>query len=367
MAKLLFWIALALIAYAYFGYPLLLLLWPWKRPPARAPYFPAISFVIAARNEAGRIDEKIRHLLDLPHLERREILVVSDGSTDGTEQTLAKWRDVDDVRCFHYPEHRGKAYGLNLAMRHAANEIVIFNDVRQKLAPDAAPLLMENFADPKVGSASGELLFVTEGNEGLKTTMYWKYERWLRQQESLSGSSIGATGAFYAIRRELFQPLPEGLILDDVYTPLQIALRGWRAIHDSRARLYDVEAASETQEFRRKVRTLGGNYELLRCLPRLWRPGRTSFQFFSHKVMRLFVPPLLLVLLAASCLAEGSFYRMALWAQATFYAIGALGLWTGGGLPSALRIPAAFLALNGAAAVAFWNQLSGRNITWKSK
>src|ERR1035441_5712906 len=101
MAQLLFWIALALTSYAYFGYPLLLLLWPWKRPAQRAPYTPSISFVITARNEAARIDEKIRHLLDLPCLERREILVVSDGSTDGTEQVLAKWRDVEGVRGFH--------------------------------------------------------------------------------------------------------------------------------------------------------------------------------------------------------------------------------------------------------------------------
>jgi cellulose synthase/poly-beta-1,6-N-acetylglucosamine synthase-like glycosyltransferase len=367
MAQLFFWIALALISYAYFGYPLLLLLWPGKRPTERAPYFPSVSFVIAAHNEAARIDQKIRHLLELPHLDRREILVVSDGSTDNTVHVLDEWRGVEGVRSFHYPDHRGKAYGLNLALSHASNQIVVFNDVRQRLAPDAVPLLMENFADPAVGSASGELLFVTEGNESLKTTLYWKYERWLRRKESLAGSSIGATGAFYAIRRELFEPLPEGLVLDDVYTPLQIALRGWRAIHDSRAHLYDVEAATEKQEFRRKVRTLGGNYQLLRFLPRLWRPGRTSFQFFSHKLMRLFVPPLLIVLLGASWFAEGDFYRVAFWGQAAFYAVGALGLWTGGRLPSVLGIPSAFLVLNGAAAAAFWNQLLGRGIAWKDK
>lgn len=367
MAELLFWAALALIAYAYLGYPFLVLLWPWKRPVERAVHHPSISFVIAARNEAARIDAKISHLRELAYPGPCEILVVSDGSDDGTEARLAAWNGVEGVRGIHYAEHRGKAYALNLALSQAAGEVVIFNDVRQRLAPDAVPLLMENFADRAVGCASGELLFLTEGSEALKTTHYWKFERWLRQQESLCGSVIGATGAFYAIRRNLFQSLPEGLILDDVYTPLQIALRGLRAVHDSRARMFDVEAGSEKQEFRRKVRTLGGNYQLLGFLPRLWLPGRIAFQFFSHKLMRLFVPVLLVVLLVSSWFAEGWVCRLAFWGQVAFYAVGALGLMTGGRLPSVLSIPSAFLALNAAAAVAFWNQLSGREVQWKSK
>jgi cellulose synthase/poly-beta-1,6-N-acetylglucosamine synthase-like glycosyltransferase len=366
MAEALFWISAAAIFYAYFGYPILVMLWPRKRRIARGPCTPRISFVMAARDEQDRIDGKIRHLAEQPYpAGLREILVVSDGSTDQTAERLRAWEGRDSVRTFHYDGHRGKAYAIQLGVTQATGDVVVFTDVRQRLGPDALAQLLENFADPQVGCVSGELRFTTELQPGLKTTFYWMYERWLRRQESLIGSSMGATGAFYAIRRNLFRPLPEGLLLDDVYTPLQIALNGWRAVHEPKAVVYDVEAAGERQEFQRKVRTLTGNYQLLRCLHGLWRFRVVSLQFFSHKVMRLLVPVFLLICAVSNCFLNGPFYRSVLVAQAAFYCAALLGAVLPKSAPRLIGIPHAFVLLNGAALVAMVNFLLSRTPAWK--
>src|SRR5690348_3104752 len=171
--------SVASIFYAYFGYPLLVWLWPRKRQTARGRSTPRISFVLAARDEQDRIDGKIRHLLDQPYpTELREVIVVSDGSTDRTAEHLRAWDGHEGVRTFHYQDHRGKAVAISLGVAHATGEIVVFTDVRQRLDPQALERLLQNFADREVGCASGELRFTSELRPGLKTTLYWKYERW---------------------------------------------------------------------------------------------------------------------------------------------------------------------------------------------
>ena len=366
MAEALFWTSAALIFYAYFGYPLLVLLWPSKNPINRGPYTPTVSFVLAVRDEQDAVDGKIRHLLDQAYpAEKREVIVVSDGSTDATVERLRAWEGHAGVRCLHYDDHRGKAAAITLGVANATGEIIVFTDVRQRLDANGLVRLLENFADPRVGCASGELRFRSESQPGLKTTAYWKYERWLRHQESLIGSCMGATGAFYGIRRELFRPLPEGLLLDDVYTPLQIALGGRRVVHEPEAIVYDVEAPGERQEFQRKVRTLTGNYQLLRYLPELISLRTASLQFFSHKLMRLLVPVFLLVCAAANCFLTGPFYRFTLIAQAAFYFTAGLGAVLPKHSPRLIGIPHAFVLLNGAALVAMVNFLSGRTPAWK--
>ncbi|HKW98477.1 MAG TPA: glycosyltransferase family 2 protein [Bryobacteraceae bacterium] len=367
MAEALFWFSAACIFYTYFGYPLLVLLWPRKREVVRRPIHPNISIVVAARDEQARIDGKIEHLLALPYpAERRQIIVVSDGSTDRTAERLQAWAVHTGVQTFHYADHRGKAFALQLGAAHATGEIIVFTDVRQKLHPDSLERLLENFADPEVGCVSGELRFTTEAHPGLKTTVYWKYERWLRRQESLIGSCMGATGAFYGIRRELFRPMPEGLLLDDVYTPLQIALRGWRVVHEPRAVVFDVEAAGERQEFHRKVRTLTGNYQLLQYLPELWSWRAVSLQFFSHKGMRLIVPAWLLIAAVSNCFLAGRFYRTVLLAQGVFYLAAVLGaVFPTKRMSQLAGIPHAFVMLNGAALLATIRFLSGRIPAWK--
>jgi len=362
----LFGCAAAFVLYAYLGYPLVVRLWPGKRGWKRAPFVPSISFVVAVRNEETRIEAKVHHLLSLDYpAHLREIVVVSDGSTDGTPAVLERLQQRGEIRAFHYPEHRGKAHALNLALGVVSSEIVVFNDARQRLESKALPLLLENFADSEVGCASGELHFETEHRPGLQSTLYWRFERWLRAAESRLGACMGATGAFYAIRRNLFRPLPPGLILDDVFIPLQIALQGFRVVHDPRAILWDTEAKSEGREFRRKVRTLTGNYQIMRELPRLLVPGKIGFQFFSHKSSRL-VAPLFLILCLISAAFLPSYFHFLFWAQCGFYAVAAMG-WI---LPKIFRgplaIPYAFTVLNAAALVALWNFLRGNQKVWNN-
>ncbi len=365
MMAILFWVSLGMVFYAYAGYPILLLIWPVKKKTIRGPVEPSISVLISVRNEARVIAEKIRHLLELDYpASLRQIIVVSDGSTDDTVETLRAFPAEANLLVLPYSEPRGKAYALNLAAARATGEILVFNDARQRLAPNALRELLSNFADPSVGCASGELRFYTEDKPGNKATLYWKFERWVRANESLLGACMGATGAFYAIRRECFRPLPEGLILDDVYTPLQIALRGYRVIHDPEAVLFDVEAPTEQHEFRRKVRTLSGNYQLVRYLPALLSPRLIGFQFFSHKFVRLLVPWFLLICLVSSFLADGLFYRLAFFGQLACYGAALFGMLRGKRAPGWAAAPAGLVMLNTAAAVAMFNFLRGKTITW---
>jgi cellulose synthase/poly-beta-1,6-N-acetylglucosamine synthase-like glycosyltransferase len=193
--------------------------------------------------------------------------------------------------------------------------------------------------------------------------LYWSFEKWLRRQESRTGCQVGVTGAISAVRRELFRPIPPGTLLDDVYWPLQVALQGKRVIHDQRALAYDRLPECTHDEFRRKVRTLAGNFQLLTRLPQALVPllSPVWFQFLSHKLLRLPVPWALLALLAASAMLPGWFYFSALLVQLAFYTLAILGLLSNGHLVGRIGTAAAsFLVLNGAAWVAFWVWISGR-------
>ncbi|HKS40016.1 MAG TPA: glycosyltransferase, partial [Blastocatellia bacterium] len=259
-----------------------------------------------------------------------EIVIISDGSTDFTAD-IARRYVSNRVHVFAYTEQRGKATALNVGAEIASGEIIIFADARQWFEPDAIKELASNFADARVGAVSGELLLDGGANAavGEGFGLYWKYEKWIRKSESRFNSVIGATGAVYAIRRKLWQPLPQETILDDVYTPMQIALAGSRIVFDEKARAHDRANDSASREFSRKVRTLTGNYQLCQLMPRLLLPTNALlFQFYSHKLMRLAAPIFFLILLAAnlvivtlpSSATNTLFYEASLTAQMIFYA-----------------------------------------------
>src|SRR5207248_11746164 len=184
----------------------------------------------------------------------------------------------------------------------AAGDVLVFADVRQTWAPDALARLLENFADPSVGAATGNLVIERAPGVLDGVGLYWCFEKWLRERESRFASMVGATGAISALRRELFRPIPGGTVLDDAYWPLQVALQGFRVVLDPRAIAHDRLPERTRDEFRRKVRTLSGNFQLVGRLPAALLPWRNPvwLQLVSHKLLRLLVPWLLVPLLVLS-------------------------------------------------------------------
>ena len=393
--KFVFWLAAALVGYSYLGYPVWLWLrCRWSPHPVRRGFVdgstaPAVTAVMVVRNEEAIVARKLDNLLTLDYPPAKlDVVVVSDGSSDRTPAILADYardsglrtegrtdaRRTDArtrVRIVIKPVSQGKAAGLNDAIKLATGEVLLFTDARQQIESGALRLLIENFADPEVGAASGELMLgdPTSGETGKGMGLYWRIEKKVRELESASGSVAGATGALYCARRSLLDPspLPEGTILDDVLLPMQIVRQGSRVIFDPRARAWDSPDLGEGREFSRKVRTLSGNYQLLQLAPWLLSSENAiRFEFVSHKLSRLAVPFALLALLIASTLLPQPFYRAALGAQLAFYALSLAAL--AGvkiGPLSRLADPArTFVVLNSAAMVAFINFVTGRKAVW---
>jgi biofilm PGA synthesis N-glycosyltransferase PgaC len=363
-----FWLCAGCVVYTYAAYPLLLwLLARWRRRPVcmEGPPPRSVSIIVAAHNEEQAVARRLKELTGL--LEAGglsgEVILVSDGSTDGTVP-LARVFTKERVRVCELPSRAGKAAALNAGCALSEQEILVFADIRQTWEPDALHLLLENFADPRVGGVSGDLLLRDADGVLGGVALYWRYEKMLRRLEGRINSVVGVTGAISAVRRRLFQPIPPGTILDDVYWPLRVALQGYRVVHDRRAVAYDRLPPKTSDEFRRKVRTLSGNFQLLTRLPDALLPWRNPIwvQFLSHKVLRLLVPWALLALLAASALLPSPLYRLALISQMVFYGLGLLGLIPALGKHSRLASAAgSFLVLNSAAWLAFWVWLSGKS------
>jgi cellulose synthase/poly-beta-1,6-N-acetylglucosamine synthase-like glycosyltransferase len=344
----------------------------YPRPSRQGAILPTVSIILAVHNGAALLRQKIDHLLSLDYpLDRMEIEIVSDGSTDGTDDILNDLHDPH-IRFIRCSEHCGKAAALNLGMQSATGEIIVFIDIRPWMEKNALELLVSNFADPRVGCVAGELVLRDEGHdEGTKAigSLYWRYEQWIRLCEAKVDSPLGVYGGFYAIRRKLARELPEGTILDDMLQPLSVIRQGYRSVLDLRARVYDVWPKNLGGEFRRKVRTLAGNFQLLQLAPWvLTRQNRLRFELISHKLLRLLVPVLLAILLitSASLANRGLLYAGALSAQIAFYVLAALGAILG--IPVLMRIAApasAFCMLNAAVVVGFYKFLFTRGPLWK--
>jgi biofilm PGA synthesis N-glycosyltransferase PgaC len=369
--KLVFWLSLLFIVLACAGYPIWLYFRAKLRsqPIRRENIYPYVTIVLAVRNEQNRLPAKLQNLamLDYP-AERVEVIVVSDGSTDDTNRILAGWQ-AGNRQAVILPEHRGKDVALNRGVAEARGEIVVFTDARQIIAPDALKELVANFADPSVGCVSGELVIADQlaavSSQGVG--LYWRMEKKIRYWESLSGSTVGATGAFYAVRRSLIAPLPEGTILDDVYIPLQVVQQGFRVVFEPRAIATDDLTPGPRQEFRRKVRTLTGNYQLLRLSPwLLTRENPVRFEFVCHKLLRLLMPFALVSLFVASLLLKEPPYRIALAFELIFAGLAALAMLgpKPGVLSRLANVSLAFLVLNTAAAVAFFYFISRKKQIW---
>jgi cellulose synthase/poly-beta-1,6-N-acetylglucosamine synthase-like glycosyltransferase len=365
-----FWVSFLFTLYTYGGYPLWLCLRVRRksRPVRSAPTFPSVSFVVAVYNEEQFLPRKLRNLVELDYpADRYEVVVVSDGSRDSTPEILAGWPDKR-LRAVVASPHEGKAAAINRGVAVAGGEIIVFTDARQEIQRDALRHLVSNFADPSVGCVSGELMLEDPDRKisGKGVGLYWALEKRMREWESALGSMIGATGALYAVRRELVVSLPPATLLDDVYLPLEVVRQGKRAIFEPRARAFDHVVAAG-REFRRKVRTLTGNYQLLRLSPWLLsRQNPLRFEFVSHKLFRLWVPFALLGFLVSSLFLRGAFYQLTLVLQCIFYGLAGVALLHPrlGVLRRLSDVSLAFLVLNTAAAMALFYFLKGKKEVW---
>ncbi len=367
--KLLFWLALGLTAYTYFGYAALL--WCVARfhheAIPRTGEQPSISIIMAARNEAASLTAKLENLklLDYP-AERLQVIVASDGSTDRTAEILEQ--NANWITPVLLPHSGGKARALNEAVRFATGDLLVFLDVRQRVNVDAVSELAACFASPQVGAASGELLLEADASASSDNGMgiYWKIEKMVRKLESASGSVVGATGAIYAVRRELYVDIPGGTILDDVFVPMNVARLGRRVVFQPSAIARDRIFSQKGKEFSRKVRTLTGNYQLLQLAPWLLSPANPLlFRFISHKLMRLLVPFLLVLMLVTSVFAGGRWYQACFALQLIFYGLAAIGEFGASNKRfKAVSIAHTFTTLNLAAAIAFYNFVAGREKVW---
>jgi biofilm PGA synthesis N-glycosyltransferase PgaC len=372
--NVLFFISVSFIAYTYLVYPLIMYFWGTFARRSIDKQYTAVplSVVLAARNEEGKIRDRLANLLEQDYPpELVEIIVVSDGSTDGTAAAASAFPD-DRIRVIEMETAAGKAAAINAGVAAATNAIIVFADARQLFSPNAFAELTSLLHDSAVGAVSGELVLASRRDSELSDGVgfYWRYEKMIRRKESDVDSVVGASGSIYAIRRELFTPLPARTILDDFLTPMRIVLKGYRVVFTRDARAYDRVSGSASREFSRKVRTLAGNFQSFRLEKGLLNPlkNRIFFQTVSHKLTRLIAPYFCLLALLSTAMLPGVIFRALLAAQLVFYASILLRFTSLERTPAGgfIRIAWTFVLLNAAAVAGMWMFVTGRERdVWK--
>lgn len=368
---LVFWTASGLLFLAYPGYPLLLLCIPRIRaeaPAASADMTTSVAVVLVVRNEATRIEARLRNLLDCG-AEIREIIVVCDGCSDPTA-AVAKALGHPAIQVIEVLEPRGKPAGISIGVQAATADVIVLCDARQRFEPTTIPRLLRWFADPANGAVSGALeIESSSSSSGRGVDAYWRLEKLIRQLESDLDSSVGCTGAVYALRRSCFQPMPEDTLLDDVVEPMLIAAQGMRVRFDAAALAYDPQTLDGAREERRKVRTLAGNFQMLARYPGWMLPGghRLWWQLILHKYLRLAGPVLLLLTWAASlALMPGLFFTLVASVHGAFALLAVMGLLLPRKRTKWLSWPAGFVFLQWCVVKGFaWWSMGTRTRGWR--
>ncbi len=375
--EILFWCAALLLLHTYFFYPLALFALDGiqqvfqnvrymtagteRRHRAEARVLPTVSLVVAAYNEASCIRQKIANSLALDYpADRFEVVVGSDGSTDGTDELVRQAGDRR-VRLSSAPR-AGKTSVLNRCVPIAAGEIIVLTDANTELEPAAVKKLVRHFSDPEVGAVCGKLKLYNPTKREYEESAYWKYESLLKFYEGKRGAVMGANGGIYALRRSLFAALPPSTIVDDFVIPMQVLARGYKVVYEPEAVAHEETTEDYDREFGRRARIAAGNFQSLRLLPSLLSPakGFPAFAFWSHKVLRWCAPALMALAFACNVfLLRSTFFKATFFAQLLFYALALAG--KAGLLKGAPRRVASiayyFVTMNAAIAVGFWRFL----------
>ena len=377
IVETLFWSALALIAFAYFGYFLVLLVLSRlvHNPVRREPIEPRVTFLITAYNEEREIAAKLEQTLALDYPpDKLEIIVASDGSSDRTDEIVRGFADRG-VKLVRVEGRVGKTETQNQALLQARGAIVIFSDATARYAGASIRKIVANFADPQVGAVSGRYEYhnPTGATIGLGGMLFAKFDNTIRSMQTSVWTITGCSGCIYAVRRDLYAPLPADII-SDLCEPLKVLEHGYRVVFEPDAVAYEETTTRTREEFGMRVRVIVRGMRGLLYMKSLFNPIRyplVAFQLLAHKVLRWSVPVLLLVVLCASAALTGRamIYFALLILQSVFYAIAVLGFFAERRRLSIgpLAIPLYFVTINLAAAVAMFRLWKGHKaVTWET-
>lgn len=351
-------VLLFIIIYTYAGYPISLfifsILFPAKK--LKVEMLPTVGLLIAAYNEEDNIESKITNSLQLDYpKDRLEIIVVSDGSTDRTDEIVKRYADLG-VKLYRVEGRVGKTEARNQAVLANSNEIIVFSDATAEYEKNAIKELVSNFADDKVGMVSGNLIYRDSNNSsmGIATKLYWKYELLIKNSQARLKTLTGAIGCINAFRRELYTVLPQNII-EDFTEPLTIITKGYNIAYEQNAIAYERTTQKSSQEFNMRVRVIRGGMTGLLYAKRILNPfnfPHASFQLIGHKVLRWIMPLFLIFLLLITSLgvifANSSLLSILMVMQLIFYAVGTAGLVLNlkGVLKKITLLPAYFIIVN---------------------
>lgn len=326
--------------YTYVGYGIVLrLLVGLKRSREKQreiieyqEFCPETTIVIAAYNEAGFIEEKIRNTLELDYPpDKLQVVIVTDGSTDNTPDIV---RQYSEVKLLHQPERRGKIAAVHRTMKEVNTPVVIFTDANTYLNPEAIRNIVYHYRNPRVGGVAGEKRIHVEEKDsasGAGEGFYWKYESALKTWDAELYSVVGAAGELFSVRTELYEDIPQDTIIEDFYLTLRIAQKGYRIAYEPNAYALEGPSASIKEELKRKIRIASGGIQAivrLKALLNIFRYGILSFQYISHRVLRWTVTPLALVLLFFLNILlynRSEFYQLTFYGQILFYLAALVG------------------------------------------
>jgi len=373
MMELLFWGLALLVVYVYAGYPLVLLALR-SRPAsqlARGPEeAPRVTLIVSAFNEADCVAAKLDNTLALDYPRQcLDVIVVSDASEDGTDEIVQGY-EAKGVRLLRMQQRGGKTLGLNAGVAASQGDIVVFSDANAMYKADAIQRLVAPFAAADIGAVIGESTYTEpDSASGESESLYWRYETWIKELETRSGSVVGGDGAIYAVRRSLYRPMTANA-LSDFVNPLQVVASGFHCVYERRAISFEEAASDFSREYRRKVRIVNRAWRALWSMRAMLNPfshGSFAFKLWSHKVLRWCVPVFLgaILLLNLALVREHPIYGATLLAQVLFYALAVAGFVVRRreSQPAFVRIPFYFCVVNFAAAVGLVELLGGRSYT----
>ena len=375
--SLLFWTTLVCIFYSYIGYPVLLFLLAnffSRKRVVDTQYCPRISMLVAAYNEESNILIKIDNFTQINYpANRMEIIIGSDGSNDGTNKILTSYSN-EQIRPILYNKRRGKAAVLNDIVKKASGDILIFSDANTIYDKNAIHKLVRYFSDSKIGGVCGKLVLLNPNSNlgGTGEQLYWNYENFLKKYEGKFKTVLGANGAIYALRKDLYQPLPEDkVIMDDFIVPLKAVEQGYDVIYDDEAFATETTSPDVKGEFQRKIRIGAANYNAIKEIKKLLNPKRgfVAFGLWSHKIFRWFIPFLLIIVFVTNIfLLSHTFYILFMFLQILFYLTAFFGYLLNNSNYSIkiLFYPFYFCTINLALAIGFYKYLTqSQKPAWK--